>query len=145
MSFVIFHNADVTKKIVQKRRIRNFIFDLFLTEERKLSYLNIIFCSDEYLLTLNKQFLQHDYYTDILTFNLSEDKNMAAEIYISVDRALENSYLFKSSFQTEIVRLIFHGILHLLGYDDKTNKQKELMTKKEDELLLKFASFHVKQ
>ena len=145
MSSITFHNADVNKKILQKRRIKEFITDLFFSEKRNFSYLNIIFCSDDYLLLLNKQFLQHDYYTDILTFNLSEDNGIAAELYISIDRALENSTLLKSSFQTEIVRLIFHGILHLFGFDDKTKQAKKEMTKKEDELLLNFASFHVKQ
>jgi len=98
-----------------------------------------IFCSDEYLLNKNRQFLEHDFYTDIITFPLSEtEKEIEAEIYISVDRVKDNAAKFKSDFSDELYRVIFHGVLHLMGFKDKSSKNKETMRAKENEWLRKF-------
>ena len=99
--------------------------------------MNYIFCSDEYLLEVNNNFLQHDFYTDIITFDLSLSKTSPTigEIYISVDRVKENAITHKTSFELELHRVIFHGALHLCGYKDKTKKDALLMRDKEEDCL----------
>ena len=98
----------------------------------KLESLNYVFCTDEELLAINNQFLSHDFYTDIITFDLSETKGMKiGEIYISIDRVRENASIHNTSFKLELHRVIFHGVLHLCGYKDKSKEQKRLMRKME--------------
>ena len=95
--------------------------------------LDYIFCSDEYLLEINQKFLQHDDLTDIITFNLAETKGeVVGEIYISVERVRDNALLFNVDFEEELRRVVFHGALHLCGYNDKTRKEQQEMRKKED-------------
>lgn len=102
-------------------------------EDVRIDFLNYIFCSDPYLLEINKQYLAHDYFTDIITFESSEEKGIvSADIFISVDRAKENAKEYKVSLETEIGRLIIHGLLHLVGYKDGTDDEKLIMRKKED-------------
>ena len=101
-------------------------------EVYKSDYLNFIFCSDEYLLNINIQYLNHDYYTDIITFDNSEDDKIAGDIFISIDRAAENSKEFSVNLDEEIRRLIIHGTLHLIGYKDGTAEEKKIMRAKED-------------
>jgi rRNA maturation RNase YbeY len=101
-----------------------------------------VFCSDAYLLQINKDFLNHDYYTDIITFPLEEtETSVDAEIYISVDRVKDNASTLKAQFNMELQRVIFHGVLHLCGFDDKTKKQQAIMQKMEDEWIEKFELF----
>ena len=101
-------------------------------EAYKTDYLNFIFCSDEYLLNINIQYLNHDYYTDIITFDNSENEKIAGDIFISIDRAAENSKEFDVNLDEEIRRLIIHGTLHLIGYKDGTAEEKKIMRAKED-------------
>jgi probable rRNA maturation factor len=106
---------------------------LFKKEGKKLAELQYIFCSDRRLLEINRQFLKHDYYTDIITFRLSApNQPVTAEIYISVDRVRENAREFGNSVKNELLRVIFHGALHLCGYKDKTPKDQAMMRKKEN-------------
>jgi probable rRNA maturation factor len=108
-------------------------------EKQPLENLKIVFCSDDYLLKLNRQFLKHDTYTDILSFPFSEKgEPLVAEIYVSVDRVLENARTGGFSFQNELLRVIFHGILHLCGYKDKAVSDIRLMRKMEDKYLNEF-------
>lgn len=102
--------------------------------------LDFIFCDDEYLLKINQDFLQHDTFTDIITFPYGDDQNIAGDIFISVDRVRENAKIFKVEFETEMRRVISHGILHMLGFGDKTDQESELMREKENE---KLKMFHV--
>jgi probable rRNA maturation factor len=119
-----------------RTRLKAFLRLLFQKEKVKLAELQYIFCSDDRLLEINKQFLNHDYYTDIITFNLSgANQPINAEIYISVDRVRENALEFSSSLQKELHRVIFHGALHLCGYKDKTSNDKAEMRKMEDRYL----------
>ncbi len=100
--------------------------------------LNYIFCSDDYLLSLNQRFLSHDEYTDIITFDHSfNKKQISAEIFISIKRVKENAKTFKTTFQNELHRVMIHGVLHLTGYKDKTKKQQQAIRKKEDYYLRK--------
>ncbi len=145
MSLVSFSNADVYKIVKHKRLLKHFIPTVFTCEKRELEQLSIVFCSDEYLLSLNKQFLHHDYFTDILTFDLSNRNKVSGEIYISLDRVADNSSVHHARFQQELERVIFHGVLHLCGFSDKTVIEKNTMTQKENYYLFRFYSFHVKQ
>lgn len=120
----------------QRGRLKQFLAALFKKEGRNLGELSYIFCSDRYLLAINRQYLDHDFYTDIITFDLSEKgQAINAEVYISVDRVRENAHEFDSSLEKELHRVIFHGALHLCGYKDKTAKEKQEMRKMEDRYL----------
>ncbi len=144
MSVVKFHTVDTNVALTQKTKLKQFIKHICSSEGKELNKLDCIFCSDEYLLTLNQQFLQHDYYTDILTFDLSKDSaTITGEIYLSIDRIKENAILNNASYLIELKRVIFHGILHLCGYLDKTESEKQLMTEKENYYLEQFDMFHV--
>ena len=97
--------------------------------------INIIFCSDDYLLKMNKEHLEHDYYTDIITFDYCEDGVVSGDLFISKDRVEENATEFKTDFNTEINRVVIHGVLHLIGYNDKTDDEQKIMTEKENQYL----------
>ncbi len=97
-----------------------------------LDEISVIFCSDEYLLDVNRQYLNHDYYTDVITFSYAEHNQLNGDIFISVDRVKENAVIFDSSFIKELYRVIIHGVLHLMKYVDKTEEDKEFMRKKEE-------------
>ena len=102
------------------------------SEIRKIGDINIIFCSDNYILDVNMKYLQHDYFTDIITFDYCEGKVLSGDLFISVDSVRENSIEFGTDFEEELHRVIVHGVLHLLGYDDHTEKDKKLMRQKEN-------------
>ena len=133
---IAFHEL-VPVSVKDKRKLKSYIYTLFKKEGRLLNSMDIIFCSDAYLLEINKHHLQHDFYTDIITFDLSDVKNgpIMAELYISIDRVKENALFIKTSFSNELHRVIFHGALHLCGYGDKGKKDIVLMRGKEDEYL----------
>ena len=128
--------------LTNRRFLKGFIVALFKREAKPLRQINFIFCSDKQLLDINRKFLQHDYYTDIITFDLSEEEEdgVIAEVYISVDRVRENSRDHGVTLREELHRVIFHGALHLCGYKDKKPNQQAEMRKKEDFYLRKY--FH---
>lgn len=112
---------------------------LFKKEGRKVEAINYIFCTDDYLLELNKTHLNHDTYTDIITFELSgPHQPILSDVYISVERVKENSKLFNATFKRELHRVIFHGALHLCGYKDKSKEQSHQMRSKEEQYLNKY-------
>src|ERR1700753_3660371 len=128
-----FFAEDISFDIKDKRRVRQWIKDTIVAEGYSLEELSYIFCSDAYLLTINQQYLDHDTYTDIVTFDNSETQGMiVGDIFISVDRIRENAEKFNQSFVDELHRIIIHGTLHLLGYKDKKPAEKQKMTEKED-------------
>lgn len=127
-----YFNDDVAFPKIGKRLTTNWIKQVILIEDKKVGNISFIFCSDEYLLDVNKRYLDHDYYTDIITFDYVEGKVINGDIFISIDRVKENAHEFETSFNNEIHRILVHGILHLLGYKDKAKKDKHLMTQKED-------------
>lgn len=130
---------EVKVNLKEKIKLKSFLKDLFAKEGQGLKDLHYIFCSDTYLLEINKEFLQHDTYTDIVTFEMGEDPAITeGEIYISVDRVGENAEKFKVPVNQELHRVIFHGALHLCGFKDKSKSDNELMRKKEDEYLVKY-------
>lgn len=134
-------SIDVVKpKFLKSRSIKSALKSLISTENFKLGEVVIVFCSDEYLLKVNQDFLQHDYYTDIITFDYCEDGVINGDLIISLDRVMENSTQEKVSYQEELSRVIFHGVLHLCGYKDKSKKDIELMRLKEAHYLSLFVS-----
>ena len=133
MTEIYFHSEEVNLPInLDEPAIEGWLIALAQTEQQQISSLNYIFCSDEYLLTINKDYLNHDYYTDIITFDYSAEQVVSGDIYISIDRVADNAKEFHVSFEEELMRVIAHGCLHLLGYKDKTEEEQTLMTKKEE-------------
>lgn len=112
------------------------------SETKSIEEINFIFCNDDYLHKINLQYLDHDTYTDIISFDNSVDNQLAGDIFISVDRVKENAQEFNVDFEEELKRVLVHGILHFCGYKDKNESQSELMRQKEDE---KISMFHVEQ
>ena len=133
-----FYEQEVDAKLKNRRALSKYLDELVQehlsgVKQIKLTY---IFCSDEYLLNINKEFLNHDTYTDIVTFDLGEyEDEMIGEIYVSIDRVAENASKFSKTYQDELHRVIFHGALHLCGYKDKTQEQKNEMRQAEDKCL----------
>jgi len=132
MQKINFNYLDSTLSLKNKTQVKAFIPLIFKKEKKGLNFINYIFCTDETLLVLNKQQLNHDYYTDILTFELSTTKNTEAEIYISTERVKDNAKSLREPYEKEILRVLFHGVLHLCGYKDKTKKEQATMRQKED-------------
>ncbi|MFA6276558.1 MAG: rRNA maturation RNase YbeY [Pedobacter sp.] len=133
MPKITFFTEDIQYALKHKTRVRNWIETTILAEGYQLSELNFILCSDDYLLRINQDYLQHDDYTDVITFDNSEElKMIVGDIFISLDRIKENALNFKSTTLDELCRVMIHGTLHLLGYKDKTKAAKTLMTEKED-------------
>lgn len=130
-----YFNEDVALPKIQKRKTTNWIKEAILSEGKRVGDISFIFCSDNYLLEVNQKYLNHDYFTDVITFDSVEGLVINGDIFISVDRVLENSEDLNTNFGDELNRIIIHGILHLLGYKDKNKKDKCLMTEKEDYFL----------
>ena len=136
----IFTDHEVKSGLKQKKKLSAFIHSLLFHYLKKNSQINYTFVSDEFLLSMNQTHLNHDTYTDIITFDLSEKKSpiVIGDIYISIDRVLENAKTLKTSKQDELLRVILHGALHLSGFGDKTKKESEKMRQLEDEWMMKY-------
>jgi probable rRNA maturation factor len=131
-----FFEEDISYNLKQKIKIRKWITQTISNEGKTLQELNFIFCSDDYLLKINREYLKHDTFTDIITFDNSEDSaQINGDIFISIDRIRDNAKDFKVSESNELHRVMIHGTLHLLGYRDKTKQEKSVMTEKEDKYL----------
>ena len=136
MSKIQFHFLTEPFHFANRTKLKKFILDSLRTEGRAVEYINFIFCTDSYLLSLNQGYLGHDTYTDIITFELSPKGHpILSDIYISVERVRENAKQFKTSFGRELHRVIFHGTLHLMGLKDKTNAQAAVMRESEEKYL----------
>lgn len=116
--------------------ITNWINQIVSRETKSVGELTYIFCDDEYILDVNRQYLDHDYYTDIITFDYSEDNTVSGDMFISIDTVRSNSELFSTLFVQELHRVIIHGVLHLCGYGDKSELEEKIMRDKEQEALL---------
>jgi rRNA maturation RNase YbeY len=123
-------------------KYQQWINDVAISEDYQIDSLGYVFCDDLYLHQLNVDHLQHDTLTDILTFDYTEDDKVSGEIYISIDRVKENALLYKVAFIHELHRVMSHGLLHMVGYNDSSPTEKAVMRQKEEE---KIAMFHVKQ
>jgi len=129
---ITFFNESVSFKLPNKLIIRNIIKTIAKDNQFKCGDINYIFCNDDYLLQINQKYLNHDYFTDIVTFNYNNLGSICGDMFISIDRVKENSELYKQKLDIEFVRVIFHGILHLVGFTDDTNEKKKIMRDKED-------------
>lgn len=125
-----FFYENIQEEIEENLKI--WIEKIIISEEKKLGEINYIFCDDEYLLKINQDFLQHDYYTDIITFDSVKGKTISGEIFVSLQRIKDNASLISKNYDKEKKRVIAHGILHLCGYKDKTEEQQKEMRAKED-------------
>lgn len=136
---VNFFEEDISYKFVEKNKFKKWLKGLAENEGFVIKDLNYIFCSDEYLYQMNVEYLDHDTYTDIITFDNSEqEKEIEGDIFISIPRVKENALTHQLSFESEFKRVLAHGLLHLMGYKDKTNKEAEEMRSKEDMSISKF-------
>jgi probable rRNA maturation factor len=137
---VYFFNNGLEPLLRNRNRLKKFLINLFKNEKKKLDSINYIFCTDRFLLNANRHYLKHNFYTDILTFNLSGNNKdpIKADIYISLQRVRENAKRLKTSPKSELHRVIFHGALHLCGYNDSTKKEKDIMSRKEDLYLTEY-------
>jgi rRNA maturation RNase YbeY len=129
---ISFYNEDLPLPKLKRRIVGNWLKEVILKEGKRVGDVSFIFCSDEYLLDVNKKFLDHDYYTDVITFDYVEGNIISGDIFISLDRVSENAICLSISFNDELNRIMVHGILHLLGYKDKSDGEKILMTERED-------------
>ena len=129
---MIVFNNEIDFKLQKSTRVANWIVQSIENEQFKLEEVNFIFCSDEQLLQKNIEFLMHDTLTDIISFDYTIGKLISGDIFISIDRVLENATSFSVSFDDELHRVIIHGMLHYCGYNDKTDEEKKLMRSKED-------------
>lgn len=123
---------DIQPLKLKKRHISKFIKGIIENELKEAGEISIIFCSDKYLLEINKEYLQHNYFTDIITFNYVEGNIISGDLFISWERVKENAVDYGATFIIELYRVIFHGVLHLVGYNDKTEVEKKIMREKED-------------
>jgi len=136
MPAIHFFEEDIHFKLKDKNKVKAWVKTTIKSEGYQLQELNYIFCSDAYLLEINRKYLDHDTFTDIITFDNSEkEKVVTGDIFISIDRIRENAARFDTGLVNELHRVIIHGALHLLGYTDKTAESKKVMTSKEDHYL----------
>lgn len=137
---MISFNYETDFELGDEPQFANWISNVILSENKKEGEINYIFCDDEFILDINQKYLEHYYYTDIISFDYSVGNELHGDIFVSIDRVRENALDFKVSFQDELKRVIIHGILHYCGYKDKTQDEEALMRLKEDE---KIKMFHV--
>ena len=125
---------------VSKKELKRFVKELVAHEGKQLKELSLVFTDDEYLLEVNKQYLNHDYFTDVITFDYSDFPNVSGDVMISLDRVKDNAQSMNLDFKTELYRVVFHGALHLCGYKDKKKEDAAIMRSKEDFYIQMFVS-----
>ena len=125
---------------LKKKDLKLFAKEICLAESKNIGDLSFVFTDDDYLLEVNKQFLDHDYYTDVITFDYTVSDAISGDIMISLDRVMDNAKQLNCSFEAELYRVCFHGVLHLCGYKDKTPSDEKIMRSKEDFYLNRFVS-----
>jgi len=134
---IFFHTIDVDHRLKQKIALKHWINDCILAENKKTGNINIIFCSDNHLLEMNRTHLAHDYYTDIITFDFTHNNVISGDLYISIERIKDNAIKNSVTLENETYRIIIHGVMHLCGYKDKTKKDIKMMREKEATCLSK--------
>lgn len=131
---ILFHTSTPFN-VSPKKRYKVWITALVQSKGKKVGNIHYLFCDDEYLLDINQTFLHHDNYTDVITFDYSENEDISGDIFISIERVKENAETFQVSFQEELLRVLSHGVLHLMGYNDKTKKQEKVMREEEEKAI----------
>lgn len=128
-----FFEEDITLPELNIEKVKTWLFNIAKKNSKEIEEINYIFCSDEYLLKVNIEYLDHDYYTDIITFDNSEiEEVIEGDIFISLDRIKDNAKSLNQSFENELLRVLAHGLLHLIGFNDKIDEDQEEMTKQEN-------------
>ena len=133
----IYYHSECDFQLKDDESITKWLKDAISTEDKELGEINYIFCDDQYLLKKNQEYLQHDSFTDIITFDYTEENRLSADIFISIERVKENAITFAVPFETEFRRVIIHGVLHLMGYKDKSEEDAKTMRSKENFYLSK--------
>ncbi|WP_143883030.1 rRNA maturation RNase YbeY [Chryseobacterium binzhouense] len=128
---------NITKTVDQNYKI--WLQEIIISEQKKIGVINYIFCDDEYILKVNQDYLQHDYYTDIITFDYVKGKTISGEIFVSLQRISDNASTLLKNYEDELRRVLAHGILHLCGYKDKSEEEEKEMRNKEDFYLNKYS------
>jgi probable rRNA maturation factor len=134
---ITYSSADVVSPRIGQTLVSSWLKRVVIAEGKLLGDISIVFCTDEFLLVINKDFLHHDFYTDIITFDYCESNLVNGELYISLDRVKENATTLCKEYKNELLRVMVHGVLHLCGYKDKSAKDEKLMRSKEDFYLAK--------
>ena len=129
---IAFHSEGIDIKTLNLKRVSDWLSQTIRKEQKEIGNLNFVFSSDEYLLSMNQEYLNHDTYTDVITFNYVENNLISGDIFISAERVKENALLYSSNFTDELHRVIVHGVLHLIGYNDKTDREAQEIRAKED-------------
>ena len=130
---MITFNSETSFTLNNQNKLVKWIGDVVSSEGFQVAEINYIFCDDSYLNKINQEFLNHDTFTDVISFDYTLGKEIGGDIFISIERVLENAEKFNEVFENELHRVMIHGILHFMGYKDKTKKEKTLMRTKEDE------------
>ena len=132
---IYFHDEGIEYHVYGKKEIRKWINRVIENEGKETGDINIIFTTDSYLLEINYQYLNRNYYTDIITFDYSDGKNVSGDLFVSIERIRENARSLNVKMKSELTRIIVHGVLHLIGYNDSNQAEKEIMTEKEDKYI----------
>lgn len=141
MQKIAFHNKDITFTLKQKKKLRKWLLAILDDFSAAPETINYIFCNDKFLLSINKQFLAHDYYTDVITFDYTVANTISGDIFISIDTVRDNAKSYGDTFQNELHRVMAHGMLHLCGQKDKSKSQRQQMTSLEDKYLKTLCDF----
>ncbi|HBJ77029.1 MAG TPA: rRNA maturation RNase YbeY [Porphyromonadaceae bacterium] len=136
-----FYHEEVKKPSFNQQKVKSYIKLLASEYGKKIGEIGYNFCTDDRILSVNKEFLQHDYYTDIITFDYSENRVLNGDIFVSIDTVRSNSEKFNTPFEEELHRVIFHGILHLCGINDKTEEESTKMRECENKALIEYSNF----
>jgi len=139
---ISFHKEEIEFELPAEEALMSWLTKMAEEAGCTISSLCYIFCSDEYLLNINKSYLKHDYYTDIITFPYKQGKEIESDIFISIDRVRDNAESYNTTFDQELLRVVAHGLLHMVGYGDKTESEQAEMTKMENEALALWQSRH---
>lgn len=137
-STIYFINNNISFNLKNKKKLRQWISSTALEENKFVGNITFIFCDDEYLTDINIRYLKSNYLTDIITFSYNEDEIISGDVMISIARVKENAKIYKTFFQNELLRVMIHGILHLCGYKDQSEKEKTTMQEKENHYLSKY-------
>ena len=135
---VSFVNQGIRLQLKNKKEIKNWIYSYIKNNQKIPGEINLIYCSDDYILEINKKYLNHNYYTDIITFNYNEENIISGDLFMSSQRIKDNAGKYNETLKREILRVIAHGILHLFGLNDKTIGQQSLMRAEEEKFISSF-------
>lgn len=130
-----FFIMDVPNPVFKRNKLKSILKNRIVSSGKQMGHINVIFCGDNFLLDMNRKHLEHDYLTDVITFEFNEDKMVSGDIYISYDRLKENAKIFSVRVEFEIVRVVGHGVCHLLGFKDGTEREKKIMQEQEEKIL----------